>query len=270
MGWRDRSAGHAVLEDADFTALQDLPKPVAFQVRLFQRKKQKVWFIGTRSNVTKWEKDDDPFSEFAPSGSAKFVKLAMESAASFCRAFDELCAFEKEAFDPEFMSFGPSKKVGELSLGLQIASLLGKRVYTFIDDDDPMQAILACTAEPDRIARIRCDKSGIHFLFDDRTTTVSRMTNFGNIPPIKVTYPEGHTPPPVVDMAPVLERLARISGVKKGKQPADYFGWNKQLVSQELNVFVDAEIAEPDTVVPSYTGMKLLAQRAAGGKVKVF
>lgn len=263
MGWRDRSAGHAVLEDANFTALQELPKPVAFQVRLFQRKKQKVWFIGTRSNVTKWGQDDDPFSEFAPSGSAKFVKLAMASAASFCRAFDELFAIEKEVLHPVF---GPSKKVGELSLGLQIANLLGKRVFTFIDDDDPVQAILACTAEPDRIARIRCDKSAIHLVFGEGTTTVSRMTNLGNI---KVAYPEGYTPPPVVDMGPVFERLARISGVKKGKQPADYFGWDKQLVSQELNAFVGSEIAEPYTVVPSYTSMKLLVQRTAGGKVRV-
>jgi hypothetical protein len=271
MGWRDRAAAHAILEDAEFMQLQDLPKPVAFQVRLFQTKKLKVWFVGTRVNLKKWEKDDYPFSEFSPLGSPKFVKLAAETAASFCKAFDELHAFAKEALpDSQYTGYGPSKRIGELSLGLQIATTLGKRVLSFLDDDDPAEAILACVCEPGRIVRARSEKAGIHLLFEKMATAVCQMTNRGNIPPVEVDYPEGFAPPPTVDLGPVVDRLAMIPGVKKSKQPTDYFGWSKQLVSQELNAFVGAEIAEPDTVVPSYASMKLLAQRTAGGKVKVF
>jgi hypothetical protein len=271
MGWRNRAAGHAILEEADFAQLQDLPKPVAFQVRLLQTKQQQVWFIGTRVNLKKWEKNDDPFSEFAPQGSPKFVKLAAETALSFCQAFDELHAWAKEALpDSQFTGYGPSKRIGELSLGLQMATVLGKRVFSFLDDDDPDEAILACVCDPGRIVRARCEKAGVHLLFENMTTTVSQMTNRGNVPPIQVVYPEGFTPPPPVDMGPVVDRLATITGVKKGQQPSDYFGWSKQLVSQELNAFVGAEIAEPDTVVPSYANMKLLAQRAAGGNIKLF
>jgi hypothetical protein len=151
MGFRDRAAGHATLREGDFKQLENLPRPVAFQVRMFQDKEQKVWFVGTRNNLKKWAKDDTPFCEFAPSGSPKFVKQAMETAAPFCKALDELCAFAKESLPgSQFVGYGPSRKIGELSLGLQMATLLGTRVFTFIDDDDPVEAILACVCEPGR------------------------------------------------------------------------------------------------------------------------
>ncbi len=269
MGWRDRSAGHAILEEADFAALQDLPKSVAFQVRLFERKKKRVWFIGTRNNLRKWEKNDDPFSEFAPLGSAKFIKKARESATSFYEAFDELCAFEKETFGKGFSIFGPSKSVGELSLGLQIAKLLGKRVFTFIDDDDPLRAMLACIADPEGLVRIRCHKPPFHLLFERGTTTVANMITDEDIQSHSTHNQEGHILPPI-DLRPYFERISQIPNVVVGERPADYAGWQKQLVSQELNAFVGYEIAEADSVVPSYRGLKLLAQRAANGKTKIF
>jgi hypothetical protein len=260
MGWRDRAAGHTILEQPDFTRLDALPKPVAFQARLFKTKTQQICFLGTRSNLKKWEKNDDPFSEFAPDGSPKFVKLARETAASFCSAFDELHTFAKQTFpDSQFAGFGPSKRIGELSLGLQIATLLGATVLSFIDDDDPDEAILACVCEPGRLVRARCEKAGIHLLFTDGGTTVSQVTNRGASPVVQVNYAEGFTPPPIVNLAPMLERVSAIPGVKRGKPPRDYTGWSKQLVSQELNAFVGSEIAEPDTVVPSYRSMKLVA-----------
>lgn len=271
MGWRNRAAGHVLLEQADFTRLGNLPKPVAFQVRQLQTKEPQVWFIGTRVNVKKWEKNDDPFAEFAPRGSPKFVKLVAATAPSFCKAFDEIHAFAKEALPKsQFTGYGPSKRIGELSLGLQMATLLGTRVLTFIDDDDPDEAVLACISEPGRMVRARCEKAGFHLLFENRTTTVSQMAIRDNKPPVRVAYPEGFTPPTPVDVRPVMDRLAMIDGVKIGKWPKGYSGWSQQLVGQELDAFVGMEMAEPDTVVPSFANMKLLAQRAAGGKIKVF
>jgi hypothetical protein len=271
MGFRDRAAGHATLRECDFKQLENLPKPVAFQVRMFQHKKQKIWFVGTRSNLKKWPKDDTPFCEFAPSGSAHFVKLATETAAPFCKALDKLCALAKEAVPgSQFVGYGPSNKIGELSLGLQMATLLGTTVFTFIDDDDPVEAILACVCEPGRVVRARCEKAFVHLLFADGATSVCPVTNQGDIPPNQAVYPEGVTSAPVFDLDLVVERLAQISGVKRGRLPGDYSGWSKQLVSQELNTFVGAEIAEPDTVVPDYARMRLVAQRTAGGKVKLF
>jgi hypothetical protein len=258
MSYRDRDAGHATLKEGDFKQLEKLPKPVAFQVRVFANKGQKVWFVGTRSNLKKWAKDDTPFSEFAPSGSPKFVKLATETAAPFCQAFDELCACVRDALPgSQFVGYGPSKRIGELSLGLQMATLLGTRVFTFIDDDDPVEAILACVCEPGRVVRVRCEKAGIHLLFEGGATSVCPIA-------------EGGTPADGFDPGRVVDRLARIPGVKKGRRPGDYLGWSKQLVSQELNAFAGADIAEPDSVVPDYTRMTLLAQRTAGGRVKLF
>lgn len=259
MGWRDRAAGHAVLDEVDFTKLDQLPKVVAFQVWEFSHKKQKVWFIGTRSNVKKWGKDDDPFVEFSPDGSAKFVQRVAETAASFCKAFDELHAFAKAKLPgSQFTGFGPCKKVGELSLGLQIATLLGTRVFSFIDDDDPVQAVLACVCEPDRVLRARCEKITAHLLYENGVTTVF----------VGKFYSSSGVADPDADL---VNRLAKIPDVRKGKLPKDYpFGHSKELVSKELNDFVGAEIAEADTVVPNYANMKVLLQRASGGKLKAF
>jgi hypothetical protein len=254
------------LEQADFTQLDTLPKPVALQVRLFQAKDRKVWFVGTRKNLKKWGKEDDPFTEFAPLGSPRFVKLAVEAAASFCKAFDALHAFAVNALpDSQFTGFGPSSRVGELSLGLQMATLLGVRVLSFIDDDDPDEAVFAVVCEPGRVVRARCEKLGVHLLFEGGVTTVAPITKRGDPWASGLTFP-GASP---VDLAPLMGRLLAIPGVRAGEQPADYFGWSKQLVSQELNAFVGAEIAEPDTVVPGYASMRVVAQRTAGGKVKL-
>jgi hypothetical protein len=199
------------------------------------------------------------------------VKLALETAAPFCKAFDELCTFAKESFPPgsQFVGCGPSKSIGELSLGLQMATLLGTRVFTFIDDDDPIQAILACVCEPGRVVRVRCEKAGIHLLFEDGATSVSNVTD-----PVVTPDPEDDTaeftPDSVTDLGPIVERLARLAGVKKGRPPSDTFGLSKKLVSEELNTFVGADVADPDTVVPEYASMRLVAQRTAGGKVKLF
>jgi hypothetical protein len=270
MGFRDRAAGHATLQESDFKQLENLPKPVAFQVRMFQNKEQKVWFLGTRNNLQKWAKDDTPFCEFGPSGCPKFVQLATETAAPFCKAFDELCACAKESLPgSQFVGYGPSKKIGELSLGLQMATLLGTRVFTFIDDDDPVEAILACVCQPGRVVRARCEKAGIHLLFEEGATSVCPITDQG-VPPDHEADPEEFTPAPVIDLRLIVERLARIPGVKHGRLSSDTFGWSKKLVSEELNSFVGADIADLDTVVPDYASMRLLAQRTAGGKVKLF
>jgi hypothetical protein len=271
MGWRDRAAGHAILEEAGFARLEALPKTVAFQIRLFQHKKRKLWFLGTRSNLKKWQVNDDPFCELAPAGSPEFVKLAAETAAPFCAAFDELHALAKEALPgSQYAGFGPSKKIGELSLGLQMATLLGTRVFSFIDDDDPCEAIFSCICEPGRVVRARSQKAGVHILFDGGTAAVSQVGKARKPSAFRAVYPEGYTPPQLFDVGPVVDRLATLPGVKKGKKPKDYADWSKQLVSQELNAFAGADIAEPDTVVPSYASMKRLAQRTAGGKLVVF
>ncbi|QEL16445.1 hypothetical protein [Limnoglobus roseus] len=270
MGWRDRAAGHAILEEPDCAQLEGLPKSVAFQVRLFRTKERKIWFIGTRANLKKWEKNDDPFSEFAPAGNPRFVKQAAGTASSFCQSFDAIHDFARTLPDSQYAGYGPSKRVGELSLGLQLASILGTQVVSFVDDDDPTEAVLACVCEPGRVVRVRCEKAGFHLLFEKATTKASRMSNRGDVPPVRLLYPAGFSPPPPIDAGPVVDRLAAIPGVRTGRQPKGYFGWSKQLVSQELNLFVGEEIADPDTVVPGYAGMELLAQRAAGGKVKMF
>jgi hypothetical protein len=222
--------------------------------------------VGTRKNLKKWGKEDDPFTEFASLGSPRFVKLATETAASFCKAFDALHAFAVEAFpDSQFTGFGPSSRVGELSLGLQMATVLGARVLSFIDDDDPDEAMLAAVCEPDRVVRARCEKLGVHLVFEGGVTTVAPLTKRGDTQASAVPFPGA----PPVDLAPVVGRLVTIPGVRAGEQPAHYFGWSKQLVSQELNAFVGTEIAEPDTVVPGYASMRVAAQRTASGKVKI-
>src|SRR3954466_6733580 len=98
MGFRDRSAGHAVLGECDFARLDDLPKDVAFRAFLHRHKKQPIRFIGTRDSVKKWPAAEDPFAEFAPPGSAEFVRLVGTTASSFCGAFDELYQFGQETF----------------------------------------------------------------------------------------------------------------------------------------------------------------------------
>jgi hypothetical protein len=270
MGFRNRTAGHATLQEGDFKCLENLPKPVAFQVRLFQHNERKIWFVGTRKNLKKWVKDDTPFCEFAPAGNPKFVQLAMETAAPFCKAFDEICAFARESLPgSQYVGYGPSKKIGELSLGLQMATLLETRVLTFIDDDDPEEAILACVCEPGRVVRARCEKAGVHLLLEAGEVSFCPITGEG-VPPEQEADVEEFPPGPVIDLGLIVERLARIPGVKEGRLPSDTFGWSKKLVSEELNTFVGADIADPDTVVPEFASMRLLAQRTAGGMVKLF
>lgn len=286
MSSRDRIAAHVVREGCDFTKLRSLPKPVAFQARLFEKKKDKVWWIGTRHGLKKWTKKDDPFSEFAPDGSPKFVKLAKETASSFCETFDELHKIlKKDAPGSQYIGYGPSKKLGELSLGLQIATMLGTRVLSFIVDDDPDEAILICISEPERIVKIRCEKAGIHFHFESEATIVSAVQE----PEIGIAQPGRHDAKYAIEIddgAPCadepnwaseskairekwLNSLAKLRAVSKGDPPTDYFGDPAELISQELNAFVGSPITSLDTVIPDYSGMVLLAQRAAGGELQI-
>jgi hypothetical protein len=271
MGFRDRAAGHAVLKECDFSRLSDLPKDVAFRALLYRHKKLPIWFIGTRVNVDKWPAGEDPFLEFAPPGSPEFVKLVGKTAASFCRAFDQLYEFGQKTFgkDGEYLDFGPSSAIGELSLGLQLATRLDCTVFSFIDDDDPVEANLACVCEPGRIVRIRCVKATFHFLFENGITTVSKYAKRRPMPAFKIISPIGFTPPPPVDLNPVFKRMTRLPEVKAGRPIDDFLPFVKQVVSEELNRFVGADIAVEDSVVPDFRKMKPLAELLVGKKVKI-
>lgn len=165
MSWRDRTAAHVTLREPEYARLEALPSDVAFQLLSYSANDRLLWFIGTRSDVELWRNDDYPFAEFAPNGAAQFVKLADSLAGPFCRAFDELCD-EEDSSAPGRPFFGPSENVGELSLGLQIATLLGQPVLSMISDDD-YGAAFACITAPEKISRIRSAKNDVHLTFEN-------------------------------------------------------------------------------------------------------
>jgi hypothetical protein len=57
--------------------------------------------------------------------------------------------------------------------------------------------------------------------------------------------------------------------VKAGKPIDDFLPGAKQMVSEELNRFVGADIAVDDSVVPDFRKMKLLAELLVGKKLKI-
>jgi hypothetical protein len=171
MSWRSRVAAHVMLIEPNCAPLQALRSAVAFQLLSYSANDRSLWFIGTRSDVQLWRNDDYPFAEFAPNGEARFGKLVARLAAPFCRAFDELFRQER-ASEPDRPFFGPSENVGELSLGLQIATLLGQPVLSMILDDD-YGAALACITAPERVTRIRSAKLQMHLTFENGTLETS-------------------------------------------------------------------------------------------------
>jgi hypothetical protein len=251
MGWRDRAAGHVVLKEADWSQLEALPKDVAFQVREHSFAKRIIWLIGTRSNVKKWNADDDPFAEFAPLGSPKFAKLAAASAPSFYGSFDTVNDFVQEHVGENGPpAFGRCKQIGELSLGVQLASLLNQKVLSLIDDEDV--GSLVCISEPQRLVRIQCSILAFDLLFEKNVTTVTLATKNSKI-----------------DISPVQKSLATIEGVKIAKRILDPMRPNL-FIPEQLNDFVGAKIAEAVTVFPDFRELTLIAQRASGGKVRLF
>ena len=164
MSWRDREGGHVVREEADWTALGKLPKGVALQVHRYESDDLTCYFIATRDITSmKWPADDDGFAEFAPHGSQSFRRRVRECVPEFCAAFDLL---HRQSLDAGSEGgFGPSAKIGELSLGFQMAALLGTRVLSFISDPD-YDADFACEHTPDGPARVACVRSFVHLLHD--------------------------------------------------------------------------------------------------------
>ena len=244
VSWGNRNAGHVVTTDADFTLLRRLPKGVGFQV--LRHKKKPAWFIGTRSlgkNMT-WPKDEDPFAEISPDGAAKFIRTVQDSAKPFCAAFDWLHA-RMIPHVPDI--YGPSKLIGELSLGMQIATLLECPVFSYLSDPDYL-AELACVNEPALVTRIRCQYGPFHLLYDGSAVESSSTINDG---------------PAAED----FKALIKLPGVREMKKPPT--SQPTELLCKELNDFVGAAIADSTDITPNLDDMAPIAQRTGSGDVKL-
>lgn len=249
MSSRDRDAGHVLCDEADFTRLRDLPAGVGFQVLRHGKGRKPAFFVGTRVlRDMRWPKGDDPFAEFAPVGAPQFVQAAVATAAPFVRAFDWLHGRMSE-IAPGYPVLGPAARVGELSLGLQIATLLGRPVLSYLSDAD-YDAELACVSEPDRVARVRCLYAGLHLLFDGGAE-------------VQACAAVDHD-----NVQEFLRGVCSLPGVRKVRKPSGLTGATKSIGCEELDRFVGAPIADEMQITPDWRKMVPVAQRTGTGEVK--
>ncbi|MEZ5943838.1 MAG: hypothetical protein R3C18_20775 [Planctomycetaceae bacterium] len=251
MGWRERTAGHAIVTEVDFTLLSGLPKGVGFQALRHVEQTKPVSFIGTRDlgkNMA-WPEGDDPFAEFAPDGISDYVEKVQVTAKAFCEAFDWLHGRMSE-LDPDFPIYGPSESVGELSLGMQIATLLECPVFSYLSDPDYL-AEIACVSEPNSVVRVRCQVGPIHLRYEGGEVAAFLTTDNG-------------------PFGAIFNEFCDQTGVRKLEQSSEPGDQAMGFIAQELDRFVGVAIADPMHVTPDYQKeMSPIAQRTKKGGVKL-
>ena len=251
VSWRDRETGHVVRKEADFSRLANLPAGVGFRVYSRPFRKRTVWLVGTGTGLRdkKWDPGDHPFAEEAPPGSRTFVARVRELAAPFCEAVDAIVAYGRKLpksrwpVDPftgktrRPDAGRSSRQIGELSLGQQIATLLGVPVLSFISDDDADDE-LACVNEPGKVRRVYCQRAGLVLEFADGVVSVS---------------PE------------CPDHLARIRGVRTAVTRRRYSDEVHGPVIREIDAFAGRGFADPDQVLPGVDALVLVGERAGDG-----
>jgi hypothetical protein len=251
MSWRDRETGHIVLKEADFSRLGNLPAGVGFRVYSRPFKKRSVWLVGTGtgSRSKKWDPGDHPFAEEAPTGGRAYVARVQELAAPFCKAIDAIVAYSRKLpksqwpMDPftgkprQPYAGRSSRQIGELSLGQQIATLLGVPVLSFISDADADDE-LACVNEPGKVRRVYCQRAGLVLEFADGVVSVS---------------PE------------CPDYLAKIRGVRIAVKRRKYSDEMHGPVIREIDAFAGKGFADPDQVLPGVDELVLVGERTRNG-----
>ena len=158
MSSKDCVAGNIVLEETDWSHLAGLRKDVGFQVlsRSFQRRT--VWLIGTGLSTggKRWN-PVWPFIEGNPVGSPASSEQVQELARPFCAAIDALAEHNRTLPRDQWpvnplngQQYKPlvgrtSRQIGELSLGFELATLLGVPVFSFISDSDAGNELVCLT-----------------------------------------------------------------------------------------------------------------------------
>jgi hypothetical protein len=227
MSWSNREAGHFVLVEADFTRLAGLPAGVGFRVYARSFRRRTVWLIGTGSaphRGRKWDPGDHPFAEEAPLGSPSAVAAVRALARPFYDAIDRLAGTQSM----------------ELSLGHEMAALLGVPVLSFLSDPDADDE-LVCINEPTAVRRVVCQRAGLVLEFTGGVLEVSPSC------------------PPA---------LADLRGVRSAASPRPYNEFIHGLVVAEVDAFAGSGFADPVQVLPGVSELTLLGERTGGGRYR--
>jgi hypothetical protein len=257
MSWKNREGGHIVLSECDWSALKQLPKGVSVQVLRHENPTGVCYFIASRAiHDTKWPKGEYAFAEFSPCGAPAYIKKVREKARVFCTAFDAIYHAEPvqpinnplppglSPMDAARLGFGPTQKIGELSLGLQMAFLLDTRVLSFIDDCD-YDAEFACVNTPDGPERIHGVRLGVELLYEHgRVHAIRQPRAFSD----------------------AVDAIRGIEGVTLAKTRSESEG---RLVVTEIDRFVGRSVANPDGIIPPEKTLTPVAERRGNGAIRL-
>ena len=219
--------------------------------RSFQRRT--VWLIGTGLSTggKRWN-PVWPFIEGNPVGSPASSEQVQELARPFCAAIDALAEHNRTLPRDQWpvnplngQQYKPlvgrtSQQIGELSLGLELSTLLGVPVFSFISDSDAGNELVCLTA-PGEVRRACCQREdGLVLEFVNRVVNVS---------------PE--CPP----------ALAGIAKVRSARPQRDHFGNElHEFVRAELNAYAGDGFADGENVLPEIDELVLVGERTGTGK----
>jgi hypothetical protein len=246
MSWRTREAGHIVLNETDFAPLSELPLDVGFQVYTRVFKRRTSWLIGTGciSAGKKWDPGGHPFAQAAPCGSKQFVQMAKKHVRPFYDVIGKVDSRTQSTAVNYFTmkpvahkTAGSKIELGELSLGLQLATLLGVPVCSFLSDPDDDRELI-CLSEPASITRVVCRRAGLVLEFTKGILSVSPKCP---------------------------ESLAKIPGVRSARPIRRYPYPYHSMVVAEINMYAGKKYADPDQVLPDVKNLGLIGERRTGG-----
>jgi hypothetical protein len=193
-----------------------------------------AWFITVASGMRpgrKWD-GSTAFGEPQPDGAAPYRRAVRESATPFVQALDALA--EEDG--------GPrSSRYAGLSLGLQLAALLGQPVFGYQSEVD-YDEVAAHVMEPGGVRRIRAWRlsSGL-----DLEYAAGRLRVYPRVPA-------------------VLKGIAGVTAARKRFGEADQPLW---MCREELTRFAGVEISGPESVTPPGPELLLVAERRGNGQM---
>lgn len=232
MGWGDREAGYAVVQDPDIDRLADLPAGVGCRVFAYPNPDRPAWFLTVASGMRpgrKWD-GSTAFGEPQPDGSPRYRQTVRELAAPLVQAIDALA---EEDGGPD------SSRYAGLSLGLQLAALLDQPVFGYHSDVD-FDEVAAHVMGPGEVRRVRACRLSCGL---DLEYAAGRLRVYPRIPGV----------------------LRGIEGVTAARKPFGRADQPLGMCREELARFAGAEVSGPESVIPE--GLVLVAERRANGRM---